>query len=165
MSMPGLLRFGDLALGAAIRAGENTAEVVDRLRAADPLDRLRSAATPGQAVQRRVDELRDRLGALTRHGTAERRRGQDRVGRAVDAAMTTIAASPLVNRVVEVQVDRVLRMLADEPERVRALVREQRDTVVGEMVGRVRGGAAAGDAAVERLTLRMTRRDGASGAT
>ena len=36
------------------------------------------------------------------------------------------------------------------------------DVMVGEVVGRVRTGAAAGDAAVDRLTLRMSRRGGAA---
>jgi hypothetical protein len=75
----------------------------------------------------------------------------------VDALITAIATSPLVDRVVEIQLDRVLELLEREPERIRALVRGQRDNMVGEVVGRVRSGAAAGDDAVDRLTLRWTR--------
>ncbi|MBB2941310.1 succinate dehydrogenase/fumarate reductase flavoprotein subunit [Actinoplanes lutulentus] len=152
MSVPGLVRLGDVALGAAVRAGESTAEAVERLRAAAPKQPLRS----------RADLVQERFDALRRRGEAERRRGQGALSRAVDAAMTAIATSPLVERIVEIQVDRVLAMLEKEPERIQVLVRGQRDTVVGEMVGRVRSGAVAGDAAVDRLTLRMTRRGGAS---
>ncbi|WP_433829848.1 hypothetical protein ACQP2E_09285 [Actinoplanes sp. CA-015351] len=149
MSMPGLQQFGDVALGAAIRAGESTAGAVERLRA---------AARPGEALRPQVGELQELLAALRRRGEAERQRGQGALGRAVDSAMTAIAENPLVNRIVDVQVDRMLAILEKEPDRLRGLVRGQRDTVVGEMVGRVRTGAAAGDAAVDRLTLRMTRR-------
>ena len=153
MSMPGLLQFGDVALGAAIRAGESTAVAVERLRAATPDP---AALRPG------AGEVRQRLDDLRRRGAAQRHRGEGALARAVDAAMTAIATAPLVNRIVEVQVDRVLAMLEKEPDRIQVLVRGQRDTVVGEMVGRVRSGAAAGDAAVDRLTLRMTRRGGAA---
>ncbi|MEU4563871.1 hypothetical protein AB0F72_36300 [Actinoplanes sp. NPDC023936] len=158
MSMLGLLRFGDVALGAAIRARESTAEVVERFRAATPRQTLQSNLQVN--LQPHADEIREKLERLRRRGAAERQRGQGAVTGAIDAAMTAIATSSLVNRIVEVQADRMLGMLEKEPDRIQGLVRSQRDTVVGEMVGRVRSGAAAGDAAVDRLTLRMTRRGG-----
>jgi hypothetical protein len=116
MSFPGILQWGDVAIGALSRAAEALAD------------------------QKELAE-----------------RGAARRTRMVDALITAIATSPLVERVVEIQLDRVLELLEREPERIRALVRGQRDNMVGEVVGRVRTGAAAGDDAVDRLTLRWTR--------
>jgi hypothetical protein len=116
MSFPGILQWGDVAIGALSRAAEALAD------------------------QKELAE-----------------RGAARRTRMVDALITAIATSPLVERVVEIQLDRVLELLEREPERIRALVRGQRDNMVGEVVGRVRSGAAAGDDAVDRLTLRWTR--------
>ncbi|WP_433788920.1 hypothetical protein [Actinoplanes sp. CA-252034] len=116
MRVPGLLQWGDVAIGAVSRAAEALAD------------------------QKQLAE-----------------RGAARRVRMVDALITAIATSPLVERVVEIQLDRVLELLEREPERIRALVRGQRDNMVGEVVGRVRAGAAAGDDAVDRLTLRWTR--------
>lgn len=116
MSFPGILQWGDVAIGAVSRAVEALAD------------------------QKELAE-----------------RGAARRTRMVDALITAIATSPLVERVVEIQLDRVLELLEREPERIRALVRGQRDNMVGEVVGRVRTGAAAGDDAVDRLTLRWTR--------
>jgi hypothetical protein len=116
MSFPGLLQWGDVAIGAISRAAEALA------------DQKELAA-----------------------------RGAARRNRLMDSLITAIATSPVVDRVVEIQLDRVLELLEREPERIRALVRGQRDNMVGEVVGRVRAGAAAGDDAVDRLTLRWTR--------
>jgi hypothetical protein len=116
MRVPGLLQWGDVAIGAISRAAEALAD------------------------QKELAE-----------------RGAARRTRLIDALITAIATSPLVERVVEIQLDRVLELLEREPERIRALVRGQRDNMVGEVVGRVRAGAAAGDEAVDRLTLRWTR--------
>ncbi|MFC4068747.1 hypothetical protein [Actinoplanes subglobosus] len=116
MSFPGLLQWGDVAIGALSRAAEALAD------------------------QKELAE-----------------RGAARRNRMMDSLITAIATSPLVERVVEIQLDRVLELLEREPERIRALVRGQRDNMVGEVVGRVRAGAAAGDDAVDRLTLRWTR--------
>ncbi|MEV6300624.1 hypothetical protein AB0M02_14550 [Actinoplanes sp. NPDC051861] len=145
MSRPGLIDLGDVAIGVAIRAGESATEAWKRLREAGE----RTTGSP------RWKELAER-------GAVERNRGRARAAEALDAAMTAIATSPLVNRIVAIQVDRVLSLLEQEPERIRVLVRGQRDSMVGEVVGRVRTGAAAGDAAVDRLTLRMSRRGGAA---
>jgi hypothetical protein len=176
MDLTALRQFGDVALGAAIRVGESTAEAVERLRATpvpafQPPDngllgkageiRGKAGELRGKA-QEQVAELGHQVGDLRRRGEVERQRGQDALARAMDAAMTAIATSPLVSRIVEVQVTRVLAMLEQEPDRIRVLVRGQRDSVVGEMVGRVRSGAAAGDAAVDRLTMRVAGRGGAT---
>ncbi|MEU4691474.1 hypothetical protein [Actinoplanes sp. NPDC023714] len=181
MNVPGLKAFGDLALGAAFRARESAAEAVESLRAVEPPEngligkagelrgragdlRERAGEMRGRA-QERVIELGAQLEELRRRGETERHRGQGALAQAVDDVVTAVATSPLVNRIVDFQVDRILGTLAKEPERIQGLVRGQRDSVVGEMVGRVRSGAAAGDAAVDRLTLRMTRRDGAADPT
>ncbi|BBH67276.1 hypothetical protein ACTI_39610 [Actinoplanes sp. OR16] len=171
MNLPGLKAFGDLALGAAFRAREGTTEAVEKIRTVEPPEngllgkagelRAQAGELRGRA-QERVVELAAQLEELRRRGETERQRGQSQLAEAMDAAVTRMATSALVNRIVDFQVDRILGTLAKEPDRIQGLVRGQRDTVVGEMVGRVRSGAAAGDAAVDRLTLRMSRRDGAA---
>ncbi|MEU4159046.1 hypothetical protein [Actinoplanes sp. NPDC026670] len=124
MRIPGLLQWGDVAIGAISRAAEALADQKE----------------------------------LAERGAASRTR-------LMDSLITAIATSPLVERVVEIQLDRVLELLEREPERIRALVRGQRDNMVGEVVGRVRAGAAAGDDAVDRLTLRWTRNGNTETAT
>jgi hypothetical protein len=61
--------------------------------------------------------------------------------------------------VVRTVLDDVLAQLESDPERVQALVRGQRDTMVDELVGRIRSGAAAGDTAVDRITARVLHRE------
>jgi hypothetical protein len=124
---------------------------------------LPESASFGELVDRRVAGLAER-------GAAERRYAQRRAQAAFDDAVTAVAGSALVARVVDVQVERLLRplvqtVLADvlaqlerEPDRIHALVRGQRDTMVDEVVGRIRTGAASGDATVDRLTARLLRR-------
>ena len=127
-----------------------------------------SAARPfaGTAIT-----VRRRLGEAGERGAAERVRAQRTAAAALEAALTTIATSSLVNKMVDAQLDRVLRplvrdilddvlaMLEQEPDRVQSLVRGQRDTMVDELVGRIRSGTAAGDTAVDRITARVLRRD------
>jgi len=129
-----LSQWGDVAIGALARAGEDAGQRLSRLR----------------RVSLGTDRYNDRLAVLARRGAAER-------VRIVDGAINALATSPLVERVVEIQLVRVLELLEREPERIRALVRGQRDSMVGDVVGRVRAGAAAGDDVVDRLTLRWTR--------
>ena len=43
---------------------------------------------------------------------------------------------------------------------VKVKAADMRDTMVDELVGRIRSGAAAGDVAVDRVTARVLRRDG-----
>ena len=162
--------WGDVAIGAGARL-------------------VRGAVDVGTSVRVRVDgsaaELRRWAGALAEQGAAERSRAADAVvGRrsraaatvadrrsrmtsAVEAAVDAVATSPLVDRVVDAQVSRILRplvrtvlddvltLLEQEPERIQPLVRGQRDSMVDELVGRIRSGAAAGDNAVDRMTSRM----------
>ncbi|GIE91220.1 hypothetical protein [Actinoplanes regularis] len=145
--MIALIQLGDVAIGAAFRAGEKSADKLSDLRSRWDRESLRTAA-----------EAWARWTVLAERGAAERERGRRGAQRAVDAAVERLAHSELVGRVVDAQLERVLSLLENEPDRIRALVRGQRETIVGEAVGRVRAGAAAGDTAVDRLTLRMTRR-------
>ncbi len=107
------------------------------------------------------------LAALAGRGQVERDRARKRVTDLADAVIDAIATSPVVDRVVDVQLDRVVRpmvavvlddvfaSLEANPARVQGLVRGQSTSMVGELVGRIRGGAFAGDAAVDRVTARL----------
>jgi hypothetical protein len=114
--------------------------------------------------------VRVRIANTAERGASARVSGRRRVLSLVEGLADTVATSPLVNRVVDVQVDRILRplvrsvlddvleLLEAEPERVQAVVRGQRETMVDELVDRVRAGAAAGDAVVDRWRDRVLRR-------
>ncbi|WP_436533021.1 hypothetical protein [Actinoplanes sp. HUAS TT8] len=145
--MIALIQLGDVAIGAAVRAGEKSADKLSAFRSRFDQDTLRTAA-----------EVWARWTVLAERGAAERERGKRGAQRAVDAAVDRLAHSGLVERLVDAQLERVLSLLENEPDRVRGLIRGQRESIVGEAVGRVRSGAAAGDSAVDRLTLRMSRR-------
>ena len=154
-------RMRDVVVGAAYQAGDAGELVVASVRytASRPFN----GQTAG-AVQRRLGEMASR-------GATEREKAQSRAAAALNAAITAIATNAVVDKMVDAQLDRVLRplvrdilddvleMLEKEPERVQSLVRGQRDTMVDELVGRIRSGAAAGDDAVDRVTARMLRRD------
>ncbi|GAA2909903.1 hypothetical protein Acy02nite_89370 [Actinoplanes cyaneus] len=145
--MIALIQLGDVAIGAAVRAGEKSADKLSAFRARFDRQGLRTAA-----------EVWARWTVLAERGAAERERGKRGAQRAVDAAVERLAHSPIVGRVVDAQFERVLTLLENEPDRVRGVIRGQRDSIVGEAVGRVRAGAAAGDGVVDRLTLRMSGR-------
>ncbi|WP_199514234.1 hypothetical protein [Nucisporomicrobium flavum] len=146
-----LLLWGDTLVGAAIAAEQATTGVVAGLR--------RGAARRAQRLSRLADR-----GALAREDW--RRRAED----VTRAAVTTVATSPVVDRVVDHQLERVLRpivlavlddvllLLEKEPERIQTLIRGQRETMVDELVGRLRSGTEAGDTAVDRLTARIFHR-------
>jgi hypothetical protein len=148
---PTLLRWGDTAVGAAITAEETAADLVAGLRGA--------VARRGERVARLADR-----------GATERARWQQRAERTAEAALATITTSPVIDRVVDHQLQRVLRpvvravlddvllMLENEPERMQILIRGQRETMVDELVGRLRTSAAVGDTAVDRLTFRVFHR-------
>jgi len=135
-----LLRWSDVAIGATVSTGENAAAAATRAR-------IRCMQLAGEALT-----LRQRL---AERGAAERVRGMQMM----DGVLIALATSPLVDLVVDAQLERVLRLLESEPERIRALIRGQRENMVDEVVGRVRAGAAAGDEAVDRFTLKMGRRE------
>jgi hypothetical protein len=147
----GSSRWRDVAVGAAFQAGEATTGLVADLR--------------------RAAERRQRwLAQLAERGAAERTRGRLRASEATRSAVTAVATSPLIDRVVDAQLERVLRplvstvlddvllLLEKEPDRIQALIRGQRESMVDELVTRVRAGATVGDTAVDRLTLRMFHR-------
>ena len=64
----------------------------------------------------------------------------------------------MLRPVVRAVLDDVLQLLEREPERIQALIRGQRESMVDELVGRIRTGAATGDTAVDRLTFRVFHR-------
>ena len=154
-------RMRDVVVGAVYQAGDAGELVVASVRytATRPF----SGAT-ASAVQRR-------LAGMAARGAAERAKAQTRAAATLRAAITAMATNAVVDRMVDAQLDRVLRplvrdilddvlaMLEKEPERVQSLVRGQRDTMVDELVGRIRSGAAAGDVAVDRVTAKVLRRD------
>jgi hypothetical protein len=144
-------RWRDVAVGAAVRAEEATAGLLDELR--------HIAARREQWV-----------GALAARGAAERALNRRRATEAAHSAVTAVATLPVVDWFVDAQLERVLRplvrgvlddvllLLEKEPERIQSLIQGQRETMVDELVGRIRVGAAAGDTAVDRLTFRMFHR-------
>jgi hypothetical protein len=146
----GVGRWRDVAVGAAFEAEETAAGLLADLRRAG-------------WRQQWITELAER-------GAAERARGRDRVVGAVDGAANAVATAPLIDRIVDAQLERILRpvvlavldqvliLLERDPDRIQALVRGQRDHMVDELVTRIRTGAANGDVAVDRLTSRMFHR-------
>jgi hypothetical protein len=118
------------------------------------------------------------LDRLAQRGVLEEDRGRQRASSAVGALMTAIAiaTAPMVERVVDAQVDRLLRplvatvldevpaQLEQDPQRIRSLIRGQRESMVDERVGRIRQSIAAGDAAVDRAAARVLRRPGPAAA-
>jgi hypothetical protein len=147
----GNLRWRDVAVGASFKAEEATAGMIS--------DLLRIAS------RRRgwLDELAER-------GAIERERGRRRAAEAAQSAVTAVATSSLVDLAVDAQLERLLRpvvstvlddvllLLEREPERIQALIRGQHESMVDELVGHIRTGAANGDAMVDRLTSRVFHR-------
>jgi len=162
----GPARWRDAAVGAVLEGGDVAALMLAGLKrgVTEPGRRL-THQVAGTGASRRLGELADR-------GAAAQARQRRRAAENVDAALTALATSAVANRVVDAQLERVIRpviqvvlddvlsLLEREPQRIQALVRGQRDNIVDELVDRVRSGAGAGDAAVDRLTDRMLRRDG-----
>jgi hypothetical protein len=141
----------DVAVGAAVEAEQVTAGMVAGLRAAS-------------ARRRRW------VGELAERGAAERIRSRRAANAAAASAVNAVATSALVEQFVDAQLERVLRpvvltvldevllLLEKEPERIQGLIRGQRDSMVDELVDRIRMGAVTGDTAVERLTSRVLHR-------
>jgi hypothetical protein len=158
---PGQLR--DVAVGAVAEAEVVSVRVfaVIRRGVAEP----RATVTGGAAVG--MTTLRARIAALAERGAAERTRGWDWATARLNAAVRTVATSPPVDRAVDAQLERLLRplvstvlddilaMLERDPDRIRALVRSQRTSMVDELMDRVRSGAAAGDNNVDRITSKV----------
>ncbi|WP_433291758.1 hypothetical protein ACQP2F_26235 [Actinoplanes sp. CA-030573] len=152
-------RLRDVVVGAVFTA-EDAAEL---LAGSVRFSATRPFTGTSATVQRRMAEMAER-------GARERVKARRRAAAGLDAAIAAIATSPIIDKVVDAQIDRILRplisgvlddvltMLEKEPDRIQALVRGQRDTMVDELVGRIRSGAAAGDDAVDRVTGKMLRR-------
>jgi hypothetical protein len=164
----GPARWRDMAVGAALEGGDVARLMLGSLRwgVAQPRIRInRQVVTTQARVERRLDQLAER-GAAGQ--LSERRRAAE----ILDAAVTAVATSAVLERVIDIQLERVIRpviqvvlddvlsALENEPERIQGLVRGQRDSMVDELVGRIRSGAAAGDSAMDRFTDRMFHRDG-----
>jgi hypothetical protein len=163
----GRLLWRDLAVGTAVEAEEAVVALLAALR--------RRTVTParqsGDLAADLVTAVRRRIAETAERGATEQLRLRQQAVQLRDRVAATAAASPVVDRVVDVQVDRVLRplvvavlddvlaLLEREPERIQALIRGQREGMVDELVGRIRTGAAAGDTAVDRWTARVLRRN------
>jgi hypothetical protein len=167
----------EVAVGAVFEAEDVAAALTGGVRRAAAIARLRTV--PGRAVTRlrttpgpsaAVDVARGRLSRLAERGVAEEDRGRQRAVNVIDSLMTAVATAPMVERVVDVQVERLIRplvasilddvldQLERDPQRVQALIRGQRESMVNELVGRIRQTTAAGDAAVDRGTARVLHR-------
>jgi hypothetical protein len=157
---PGRLgRWGDVAVGTMAAAEQASRRVFDIFR--------RDAAQRGRSLSDGAAGTRRRIAGLAELGAAERHRGRELVTARLDTALTALATSPVLGRVVDAQLERVLRPVVDavldnvidllerEPDRIRSLVRSQRSTMVDELVSKIRSGAAAGDSSVDRLTTRV----------
>jgi hypothetical protein len=162
--------WGDVAIGAGARLVRGAVDVGTSVRvrvdgSAAGLRRWAEALAEQGAVERgRAAETMADQRSRAVATVADRR---NRMTSAVEAAVDAVATSPLVDRVVDAQVSRILRplvrtvlddvltLLEQEPERLQPLVRGQRDSMVDELVGRIRSGAAAGDDAVDRMTTRI----------
>lgn len=148
-------RWRDVVVGAAF----DTRDVLVGLAG-----EIRRRSVGARATARvRVRRLADR-------GAVEGQRGRRRAARAVAGIADALARNPVTDRVVDAQLERtvrplvatvlddVLATLEADPDRIRSVVRGQRESMVDDIVGRVRGGAAAGDAAVDRFTARVVGR-------
>ncbi len=156
-------RLRDVTVGTAVEVADAGQLLLAGARWGVTQQGKRAAATSA-AFQQRLNEVTER-------GAAESERARRRAAAALDALVTALATSALVDRMVDAQLERILRpvvrtvlddvlaQLESDPERVQALVRGQRDTMVDELVGRIRSGAAAGDTAVDRLTARVLHRE------
>jgi hypothetical protein len=152
----------EIAVGAAFEVEDKAAELLAAVR--------REVAQPRRPLALMADQARARMARLAERGAAEEDRGRRRAVDAVDSFVAAVATAAVVERMVDTQVDRLLRPLVatvlddvlteleTEPQRVQALVRGQRDTMVDELLGRLRQSAAAGDTAVDRMTAKLTRR-------
>jgi hypothetical protein len=155
----------DVTVGVAVEASETVAA---RLSAAR-LSAVKRARRSTDRTGRLLAQARQRIDELAKRGSTEHVPGRRGATELVDAVTSAFATSRVVNRVIDAQVDRiliplvtavlddVLALLEAEPERVRSLLRGQRANMVDEIVGRIRTNAAAGDAVVDRWTMRLLR--------
>jgi hypothetical protein len=160
------LRLRDVAVGAVF-------DLEDVIVGLFELGRLRAGGARTEAVRRTTDTMatvRARAAELAERGAAERERGRRAVTTALQTLVEAVATSTTVDRVIDAQIDRTVRplmvkvlddilaLLEAEPDRVRSVIRGQRDSIVDDLVAHLREDAAAGDRAVDRLAARAMRR-------
>jgi hypothetical protein len=158
----------EVAVGAVFELEDAAAAVLARMRRTGTRPRQRDRAVLRLAVL--VDRTREGVMRLAERGAVEEDRGRRRAAEAVDALVDAVATAGVVERAIDAQVDRLLRplvasilddvlaQLENEPERLQGLIRGQRDSMVNELVGRLRESAAAGDTTVDRITAKLIRR-------
>lgn len=129
-----------------------------------------SAAQALTATRRVVGRTGALLIDLAERGAAEQEEVRRRAASARTGLVRALAVNSVMNRVVDAQLERtvrplvssvlddVLKLLDDEPERIGALISSQRDSITDDLVNRVRSGAVAGDATVDRMMARLLRR-------
>ncbi|OLB79995.1 MAG: hypothetical protein AUI14_08815 [Actinobacteria bacterium 13_2_20CM_2_71_6] len=156
----------EVAVGMVFEVEDAAAELLARTRRTPTRPRQR----PALRLAVLLDRTRKGVVRLAERGAVEEDLGRRRAAVAVDSLVRAVATAAVVERVVDAQVDRLLRplvitvlddvlaQLENEPERVQALIRGQRDSMVNELVGRLRQSAAAGDTAVDRVTAKLIRR-------
>jgi hypothetical protein len=163
---PDRLRLRDVAVGAVF-------DVEDVIVGLFTLGRVRMGGARTEAVRRAADTMtmvRARATELAVRGAAERERGHQSVTTAMQTIVEAVATSPAVDRIIDAQIDRTVRplmvkvlddilaLLEAEPDKVRSIIRGQRDSIVDDLVAHLRDDAAAGDRAVDRLAARAMRR-------
>ena len=158
-----LASWSDVAVGTMAEAEQASRRLLGVVR--------RDVAQRGRRLSDGAAGTRRAIAGLAERGAAERQRRRELMAAGLDTALVSLATSPVLGRVVDAQLERVLRPVVDavldnvidllerEPERIRSLVRSQRSTMVDELVSRIRSGAAAGDSNVDRLTARVLHQD------
>lgn len=153
------VRWRDLAVGVAFGAEDRAGRLLSGVarRAGHTRQLSASVAERGRVL----------IVQLAERGASERDRSRYSAVSAARDLLQEVATSQVINRIVDAQLDRTLRplvatvlddvlaLLDAEPERVRRLMRDQRATITDELVEHIRGGAMAGDTAVERMTARL----------
>jgi hypothetical protein len=163
------LRLRDVAIGAVF-------DLEDVMVGLFTLGRLRAGGARTEAVRRATDTMtivRMRAAELAERGAAERERGHQAVATAMQSFVEAVATSPTVDRVIDAQIDRMIRplmakvlddilaLLEAEPDKVRSIIRGQRDSIIDDLVTHLREDAAAGDHVVDRLAARAMGRPSA----
>ncbi len=157
----------DVAVGATFGLEDAVSELLHRARRAAAYRRQLAILRAASAMA----ETRRRVSQLAERGAAEQDRGRRRAAEAVSSVVDAVATASVVDRMIDIQLDRVVRplvtailddvfaVLEAEPDRVQTLIRGQRDSMVDDIVERIRTGTASGDAVVDRLTMRILRRN------
>jgi hypothetical protein len=158
------LRWRDVTLGAVLTAGDLYNGLLARAQRRRAQARERAGET--------LDALRLYAALLGARGAGEEEHLRQRATERVTAIAEAVATSPVVDRMIDAQLDRTLRplitkalddilaLLEEDPDRLRSVISGQRDSMVDELLEHIRDGASAGDAAVDRMTARVLGRTG-----